>query len=348
MDTPHYDVSGTVSHVSVVNDGKNADVEVVTSDDEMEELRLRRFAFSQLLKFTDLRKGDLTNDENEVLPDAGSKVAGEIAEQDLVLKTATENDQVVGVVSPMYVSLPSEEISNLVRETITSMGISDFEHQVEREGAVTEQIFRFADETTEVEVGDTIDGGLFVRNSVFGASSLRINRYYTILACENGMVSRRSRSSFRQVHMGDASDLREGVVEEIEAQVEHIWEDTDLIDTVATIEFPIADQIDFLDVLADNGRVTKEAAGVVGYKIIDSADLEHADFETDHFDFPEQIDNGQEWNTGTETVWGLINGFTGYAEHSEMSSQSALQDVQRTYNKLLEVEDEQDVFAIAE
>lgn len=348
MDTPYYEVSGQVSDVTVVNDGKNANVMIDTGD-ENKEFQMRKFAFSQLLKFADFRKADLKSD-GQILPDAGHQIFEALEDQDLRFKVGQENDKVIATVSPRYASINSEELENIVRETITSMGVSDFDHRVERTGMVTEQYFEFNDETAELEeVGDQLNAGLFVRNSVFGASSLRIQRYYTVLACSNGMVSQQSQSSFRKVHMGDAEDLREQIVEEVEMQIENIWEDTDLIQHVATIEFPISEQIELVEKLAEEKKITKKAAGHIAQKIIDESDSDVEDFEIEQFSLPdEEYDGDQTWNTGREDVWGLLNAFTGYAQHSETISQSALTDIQRVYNNMLEAENKNDVKAIAE
>lgn len=347
MDLAHTEIRGGVESAEVHSKAKSASVNIDAEDNGYENVKVEPFAFSQMLKFTDLRKSDLKGEEGEVLPDAGAKVTEELADQSLVFKRATDTNNVKGVVSPKYVSIPSEEVEQITRETITSMGLSDYDFTVNKTGTVVEMDFKFPNEQGSVgEVGDTLEAGIHIRNSVFGASSLRVNQYFTVLACENGMLVRDT-DSFRQVHMGDPQELRELLVDRVEEAVENIWEEVEFIDTVATIHFPIEEQIEFLEELADSRRITKQAASNIGAKIIVEAGEELEDYEPETFSLPESFDNEQTWNTGEDNVWSLLNAFTGYAEHSQMISDSSLKQVQRVYNDLMRVEDEDDVKAVA-
>lgn len=345
MDTPHTEIPARVTSANVHSKAKTATVDLKTDDKTYSDVELEPFAFSQLLKFTDLRKKDLKDEENDVLPDAGEIVVDGLSDRELRFKRSHETKSVLAVVSSKYVSIPSEEVEQIVRETITSMGISEFEFDTVRTGSVVEMEFRFLNEDATMDVGDTLKAGLFIRNSVFGASSLRVNQYYNVLACSNGMIVR-NMDSFRKVHMGDFQKLRELLVERVETAVETIWEEVEFIDNIASIEFPIEDQIDLIDSLAENRRITKKAATNVAAKIITEAEMELDWFEPEHFDLPKTYEDDQTWNTGRADVWGLLNAFTGYAEYSQMMSRSSEKDIQRVYNDLMRVESADEIESV--
>lgn len=352
MDYDHNQAEVRVDELSPTDRGRTAIVTFSNDDNEFEQYSMRRFALSQLLKFASMRKADLKDENGEVLPDAGETVLEELEEDSLVFKFDKQARDVIGVVSPNYVSIPSEEVDDLVQQTIGRMGIAldETTKTTHRTGIVCEWEYRFTDESREVEnVGDQLDAGIRLRNSVFGASSLRVNRFYTILACSNGMLSRQSQSSFRKVHMGDPEELREMLVEEVETQVENIWEDTDLIENVHSIEFPLEDQIDFLEALAENRRITKKAAGSMAAHILTEGgeDLEDWRDEIEQFKLAQEVSE-ETWNTGDENVWGLLNAFTGYTTHSDISSHSTIQDIERVYNQVLTSDDKQELLAVAE
>lgn len=337
LDVPHGEVRGKLIDVEfpTTDEGKptvkTATLTVERPDGEEVERETTRFAFSQLLKFADLRKKDLKNAEGDVEPTADVQVLEGLVEQDmsksLVYKYNKDSGRIIGVVSNKFMSIASGEVEQLVRETITSMGVSEFD--VEKDpGLVTRMDFVFTDDDGEnelTEVGDTLRGGIHVRNSVFGASALTLGRYYVVLACSNGMKVRNTEESFNQIHMGDMEEVRQAIVEETERQIEHLWDETELISNVATIDFEIHDQAEFLWKLAKDRKITKRAAKAM----IEEIQKDESD-----------------WNTGREDVWGLINAFTGYVEHSDKPSDSSLRKLERVYQDLIEMEERDDVEAL--
>ena len=352
MDLRHTEAIGTLQEVRVKDGAKRAELDFETENEEFEGMETWRFGFSQLLKFASLRKGDLKDGEGEVIPDAGKKVLENIDENQLVFKIS-EDEKVIAVVSPDFVSIPTGEVKDIAQQVITEKGISDFEikNRQTRSRLVDAFDVVFTNEEKEVEeVGDTLNGGLSFRNSSFGASSLRVNRYYLILACSNGMMSRQSGSEFRQVHMGDAQDLRESVRNEIDAQIDALWEQTDLIERAHGLNFPIEEQLEFLNKLAGEGKITKRSASTMAGKILFEAGEDRSDYEDEYEDLsiPETEPNGGTWNTGEGNVWSFVNAFTGFSTHSELSSESTLRQIERVYNDVMNAEDRDEIAAIAE
>lgn len=359
MDLPHNEVVGNVESIDVIDNARRAELDFGSEEHQFEGYTTWKFGFSQLLKFADLRKSDLKETDKEgetyVKPDAGEMILEGIDENQLVFKVDQDEERVIAVVSTDYVSLPTEEVVDITRDALTSRGITDFEfHEVPTRSRLVDEVeFRFEDESKELEeVGDVLDGGLYIRNSSFGASSLRVNRYYTILACGNGMLSRRSGSEFRQVHMGDAESLRESLHNEVDAQVEALWDEVDFIEAVHGIEFPLESQLEFLDAISS--KITKRSANAMAGRIIHEAGLDLEEYSEEHneeyenLDIPTTKPNGdQEWNTGEGNVWSLINAFTGYIQHSDLSSESTTTQMERVYNTIMEAEDADDVMAIA-
>lgn len=349
MDATHSESEGQITDISVLDQAKTARITFANNGETYSDYETNTFSFSQLLKFTSLRKSDLKDEEGEVISGAGSEIMDELEGEKLTFKF---NDrQILGVVSTDYVSIPTQEAVDMVRETITRMGVSDFEinHRTHTPKLVEEVDFVFGEDYQKnvASAGDTLQGGIQLRNSVFGASSLRANHFYTILACTNGMVVNRSQKDARHVHMGDSQELREWLVDNVEEMVEHIWETTDLIEDLSYIEFPIEDQIRLLEDLAENRKITKSAASVMATAIIAESGYDAEDLEIEAFEINGDIP-GETFNTGDETIWGFLNAFTGYATHSELSSHSTLRQLERTYNQILQAEDREALEALAE
>lgn len=345
LDLKHHEAIGTLEDVEVVDGGSRARIGFQSDDKTYSDYKTWRFALSQLLKFADLRKSELKDDEGELLSDAGDQILEAVGDRNLVFKF-NRKQNVIGIVSEKFASISSGEVDQTVRETITSMGVSDFD--VRSEGGLTSSMDYTFDSTKEVEsVGDVVRGGIHVRNSVFGASALRVNTFYVILACSNGMKIRETERTFNQIHMGSEEEIREALVEEVEEQIESIWNETDLIDTLGSIEIEVEDQIEFIETLAENRTITKQAAGVMIAHIVEGAGQDVSDFESDALDLPSEVSNNG-WNTGRENAWGLINAFTGYTTHSELSSESTINQLERVYNRILQAEDADDLWNIAE
>lgn len=323
----------------------------VAAQDDFEPIQFQnyrtwRFGLTQLLKFAGFKKSDLREtvepDEEgaepytRTKPNADEMVLDALEDETLVFKIQQDHDEdqydgsVCSVVSPNYATINSDELDQLVQNTIAEMGVSDEPNRfVRRDGFVVEIDYSW-DSAHEVEnVGDKVDGGISIRNSVFGASSLRVNKYYTILACQNGMRIRETEEEFKQIHMGSANELREAFEQEIRNQIENIWEETNLIEQADSIEMSIEDQVEWVENLAENGRITKRA----GEAIIE--ELEEGD--------------DSEWNLGRDSAWNLVNAFTGYTTHNdEMISDSARKQLERAYDRILHAEDRDELEAIAQ
>lgn len=338
----------------VETDGGTATVDQADFEPvQFENYRTWRFGLTQLLKFAGFRKSDLREtvepeDEDQepytrTRPDASEMVLNELEGQRLVFKIQQEHDDeqydgsVCSVVSPNYATLPSGELDQLVQNVIAEMGVSEEPNRyVRRDGFVVSIDYSWESEH-EVEaepdnhemINETLGGGISIRNSVFGASSLRINKFYTILACRNGLRVRETEEEFKQIHMGSANELREAFEQELRNQIENIWRETDLIEGSHAIEFPLEEQIEWVENLAENGRITKRAAEAI----------------------TEELEKGEEsqWNLGRSSAWNLVNAFTGYTTHNEeMISDSARKQLERTYNDILYAEDRDELEALAQ
>lgn len=352
LDEKHQEVDGQLINIEFDNDSQTrADVTFAKEQEETDDLvfdnyRTWRFGLTQLLKFAGVRKSELkekrTNDEGNdyyvTRDDAKNMVLEGIEEDALVFKFKDENmsdrddgrGELLSVVSENYTTIPSARLDDIVNETLGELGITgdDMTRQIRRRGFVVEIDYRWDSHHEVEEVNDVVDGGISIRNSVFGASSLRVNKFYTILACQNGMRIRDTERTFNQIHMGDRQELEDAFRQEVKAQFESIWEETELIKTVGSIEFELEDQIEFVEELMENGKITKRS----GKSMI------------------EELEKGEEseWNLGRDNAWNIVNAFTGYTTHSDMVSTSSAKDLERVYDRILKSEDKEEVLAVAE
>lgn len=326
IDPPHASIHGDLKEIDLGSSVRNATV-TIDDGDEQYTKETTRFAFSQMLKFADLRKKDLKNDEGEIDPMADVMILDKLEDEDLTFKFNTESGRIIGVVSEKFMSISTGEVEQIVRETITSMGVTEFD--INKDGGLVSHLeFEFSGEEHEVEdVGDILRGGIHIKNSQFGAAALTFSKYYVILACENGMTIPESERSFKQIHMGDLNEVRETIQEETVRQVENIWDETDLIQQTASISMPVKEQAEVLWKLAVDRKITKRSAE----RMIEEIQKEDS-----------------EWNAGREDIWGLINAFTGYVEHSQKPSDSSKRKLERVYQDLIRMQDKDQVESMVE
>lgn len=317
--------------------------EEAEEQDEFEPMKFSnyrtwRFGLQQILKFAGLRKKDLVDPEAEdgrpTRDDAEELVMEELEDERLVFKIQQEHDDdqydgaVLSVVSPKYATVSSNELDERVQQIVAEAGITEEPNRkIQRTGFVVEIDYTWESDHEVEDVGDMVDGGISIRNSAFGASSLRVNKYYTVLACQNGMRVRQSEREFRQLHMGSSQELLEAFEEEVRSQLEDLWEETELIRTSAAIEFPLEDQIEWVEELAERGRITKRAAEAI----------------------TEELEKGEDsdWNLGRDNAWNLVNAITGYATHNrDMTSNSSQKQLERAYNAVLQADDREELEAM--
>lgn len=353
LDTDHTDVLAQLTGIEFDADSQTrADVHFETvapenhdpeedgefESDTFEGYRTYRFALSQLLKFADLKKRQL---KEEVHPDGegdpyyvtredASEMVMDGLDSDTFLFKVNENgsdNQVCSIVSPRYATLLSEEVDNLVQTKLGEMGIEEPQRKVRRRGFVVELDYTWDDQVEMPEVGDTLSAGISVRNSAFGASSLRVDKYYTVLACDNGMRVKQGGKEIRYNHVGDASELRQEFETVLEQEVDELWEETNFIDRVGSIEMELEDQVEYVEQLGEEGRITKTAAEYI------ASELEEGE--------------ESEWNLGRENAWNIVNALTGYETHGDGTgaeiSDSSRQRIERTYNQILQAESESDL-----
>jgi len=328
MDRNHYQKEGTVENVEFpVDNVARATLDFRKEDDgEVNEgFEMIRFATDEMLKFADTKKGTLKEKREE-----GEDI-GEFVQERLDGETLkflyTPGHKVLGVVSPDFQAIPTERVDDLVTDEIARQGIELEDKTVESVGSaeIITRVTYTLGEATEVEdVGDGISAGLTIENSVFGARALRLDKFYEVLACENGMTLPQEERVFRQVHMGDREMIEEDFTKAVGQEIWTLWEDLDLIEKVNDIHFPEEEQVEWLENLVEEDRLTQKASDAI----------------------QEAIEEG-EYNSGGDSVWSLINAFTGRAEHEEVS-RSEMQTLEKLYTELLTAEEKEEVLAIAE
>lgn len=328
MDKHHNQCVATVSDLRLPEDSvarAEIDFTGVENEKEYEGYETLRFSFDQLLKSAGLTKGKVKalREEGE---DAEQHILDEVEGEEFLFKYG--NDMVIyGIVSPKFQSIPTEQVHDLITQEIARHGLSpeDYHNGFIGSAEIRSRVEYNLGHNTEVEgVGDTISASIVLKNSVFGAEALKITKKYEILACENGMCLPESEQVFRQVHMGDRQEIEERITEVVSQLIEDMWDETDFIKKVDGISFPVEEQVEWLESLVEEDKLTKKAAENI----------------------TEIIEEG-EYNSGEDSVWSLINAFTGRAEHQEVS-RSEMNKLESVYTQLLQVEDKDEVLALAE
>lgn len=328
MDKHHYQKDGTLEGIVFPEDSvatATIDFRGVDEDEVNEGYSTKRFALDQILRFTDLSKTQLKNarDEGE---DISEIVLNATEGETFKFLYGTGDRKVYSVVSPKFQAIPTEQLDDMLTQEVNRQGLSVEEKNVSMSsGELITRVEYTLGVNKEVEsTGDVVQAGLWLENSVFGARALKVGRFYEVLACENGMTLPESETEFRQVHMGDRETIEAKFTTEVGQQIWQLWEEVEFIERANEIEFPVEDQIEWIEQLTEEGNLTQKASEAL----------------------QEIIEEG-EHNSGTDSVWSLINAFTGRAEHGEVS-RSEMNTLESLYTQLLQAESQEEVVALAE
>lgn len=282
-DLDHYEHVGTVTDLHL--SGNNSWITYsIAGGGEREEIPIRRFAMGQLLKFGNLKKSDARDMEtDEILRRVGSRQ----------LKYKRNDDEVLAVVSPEFNDIDTNHVHHVIKSTLEDLGLTIQDVEQER-GLVTRVWYTI--EGMDTESG--LQPGIYLRNSVFGASALGIGRFYFIGENESRLI-RQKNHSYTKYHTGEGTGIRDDVSQFVRNIINNMWVDVEKIQEAKKTHLTKEEQGDIIAGYADDKRLTMEMKGKL---------FAHIDHET--------------WGSQEETVWSFIKTLTGYAYHGNLSSQN--------------------------
>lgn len=282
QDLSHYTHVGTVTDLEI--DGSDSWITYSTGTDDHIEVPIRRFAMGQLLKFGNLKKSKARDMETD-------EILARLGDKQLMFKR--NDDEVLSVVSPEFNDIDTNHIHHIISDVLESMGLTIDQIDVEQ-GLVTRVWYT-------IEGMDTESGlypGIYVRNSVFGASALGIGRFYFIEDNQSRLV-RQNKHTYTRYHTGEGAEVRDDVSQHTRDIINNMWVDVEKVEESKKIHMPKEKQAAVVEAYAKDKRITQD---------MKSRLFAHIDHET--------------WGSRGETVWSFIKTLTGYADHGDLSSQN--------------------------
>lgn len=114
--------------------------------------------------------------------------------------------EVVAIVGKNFALVPNEVVEEMVDKAITAYGLTKLKRSTDKYEN-TLRIDLLTDKVKEVEVGDIVQFGVSVRNSIDGTSALAVDLFSYRLKCKNGATARDTDMSYSVRHIGDAREL---------------------------------------------------------------------------------------------------------------------------------------------
>lgn len=292
-DLDHYEHVGKVRDLSLDDETW---VEYIRMGESYGEVPINSFAMGQLLKFGGLKKSKAKSmDTDEIVWELGSK--------ELVFKRT--EDRILAVVSKDFKDIATDYINQIVEDTWEALGVKVSDIEVER-GLVTRVWYEFDEDEM-----DGLEPGVHLRNSVFGASALGLNRFY-IIQDTGSRLQLTDSHVYKRYHVGDTQQVREEVSEAASDMVHYMWSDLGKVRSARRHEMTIEEQVSLIEQFNEDRKITKEMSNQL---------IQHVERET--------------WSSGRETVWDFIRTSSGYATFADLSAQNRKR-VQRMAETTLE------------
>lgn len=114
--------------------------------------------------------------------------------------------EVVAIVGRSFALIPNELVEDMTEKAITAYGLTMLTKKKDRyENTI--RIDLLTDRSEAVRIGDIVQFGVSVRNSIDGSSSLAVDLFSYRLRCKNGATARDPSISFTARHIGDPREL---------------------------------------------------------------------------------------------------------------------------------------------
>lgn len=123
-------------------------------------------------------------------------------------KVVLKEGEVVAIVGRNFALIPNELVEEMVEKAIIGYGLTKLRVMRGRYGHSI-RIDLLTERQKEVKVGDIVQYGVSVRNSIDGTSSLAVDLLSYRLACRNGAVMRSKDMTFATRHIGNPRELLE-------------------------------------------------------------------------------------------------------------------------------------------
>lgn len=245
---------------------------------------ITRFGMGQVLKFADLKKSEARQMDSE-------EIVNELAGKSLIFKRTEE--KVLSVVSPDFKNIGTNHIHHTITDQLDKRGlrVGDLD---KHEGLVTRLWYTI--EGMDSFYG--LDPGLYVRNSVFGASALGMGRFYRIQD-NDAKLMLTNQETYNKYHVGDDVLVHDEMREHVDKFIDNMWADIQKVKDARERHFDKDEQVEVILDYRDRNKITKEMAGKL---------VSHVDHET--------------WGSEQETLWSFIKTICGYAEHGNLSQQN--------------------------
>lgn len=279
-DLDHHTQRGRVLSVDI---GKPS-VSYKTISTDYEDVGITEFGMVQLLKLCGLSKTEAKNLDNDELKD-------EVQDQVMVFK---RNDvEILGVVSEDYKDISTRHIHTSIKESLQDLNVDIVDTET-TQGLVTRVWY----ELDGVGSRELVKPALFLKNSVFGASSLHVQKCYRVKA-NDGWLVHHDTNGYRKYHTGDNLLVYQELSSEVEDMVSTIWSDYHLVEASANAPMDKNDHIQLVLDYRNEDKITREMAGKLSSHIM--------------------VDT---WSDHGDTEWNLIESIVGYSYHGNLSSQN--------------------------
>ncbi|MEM2857307.1 MAG: DUF932 domain-containing protein [Candidatus Nitrosocaldaceae archaeon] len=129
--------------------------------------------------------------------------------------------EVVAIVGRSFALVPNELVEEMTEKAVTAYGLTMLTKRKDRyENTI--RIDLLSERKAEVKVGDIVQFGVSVRNSIDGSSSLAVDLFSYRLRCKNGATARDPSISFTARHIGDPRELVKEFHKALATVIEHI------------------------------------------------------------------------------------------------------------------------------